>query len=115
MADITSPDPTIPIDEGEMPPAEYAAHVRTFNAFLSVAKWFVIHLFILMVALYFGAIADQPAVAGVLVLVSIGLLIYGFLRRPSVRADLRKGLAAGPGAPARKTVDHTVSEGDRTA
>jgi hypothetical protein len=115
MAAITSPDPTIPIEEGEMPSDEYAAHVRTFHAFLSVTRWFVIHLFIILVALYFGAIADRPAVAGALVLVSIGLLIYGFLRRPSIRADLRKGLAAGPGAPARKTIDRHVSEGDRTA
>ena len=76
MAAITSPD-----DEGHMPPAEYAAHVRTFNAFIAGAKWFVIHLFIVLVALYCAAIANRPVLGFALFVVSAGLLAYGFLKR----------------------------------
>ena len=114
MAQPTSPDPVIPIDDGS-PDMDYQAHVRTFNAFLSAGRWFVIHLFILLVALYFGAIANQPGTAIALILLSVALLIYGLLRRPSVRADVTKGLMAGPGATWREHTDERPGEGDTTA
>jgi hypothetical protein len=114
MAQPTSPDPAIPIDDGS-PDMDYQAHVRTFNAFLSTGRWFVTHLFILLIALYFGAIANQPGTAIALIGLSVALLIYGLLRRPSVRADVTKGLMAGPGATWRERTDDNVSEGDTTA
>lgn len=114
MARPSSPDPTIPIDDGS-PDTDYQAYVRTFNAFMSIGRWFVIHLFILLVGLYFAVIANQAGIGLALVLLSVGLLISGFLRRPSVRADLAKGLGAGPGTPHRQRMDRAVSEGDSTA
>jgi hypothetical protein len=93
---------------------DFEAHVRTFNAVLSAAKWFVIHVFILLVALYFFAIANQPVVGTVGILLSIALLVFGLLRRPSIRADVMKAAGAGPGAPFFKHVDHHVGLGDRT-
>jgi hypothetical protein len=114
MAQPTSPDPMIHIEDGS-PDMDYQAHIRTFNAFLSVGRWFVIHLFILLVALYFAVIAGQSTLGLALVLLSVGLLIYGLLRRPSIRADIEKGLEAGPGSAPSDQIDRAVSEGDRTA
>ena len=110
-----SPDPLVPIDEERLPEMDFPAHVRTFNSVLSVIKWFVIHVFILLIAVYFFAIANQPGVGTFLILCSLGLLLYGLLRRPSIRADIEKAIEAGPTAPAPRHVDHTPAERDRTA
>ena len=114
MANPTSPDPSIPIYDGS-PDMDYQAHVRTFNAFLSIGRWFVINLFILLIALYFAVIAGQSGLGLALLLLSIALLIYGLLRRPSIRADFEKGLKAGPGSALRDHTDQAVGEGDTTA
>jgi hypothetical protein len=104
----------IHIQDGS-PDMDYQAHVRTFNAFLSVGRWFVISLFVLLVALYFAVIAGQSGLGVALLLLSFVLLIYGVLRRPSIRADFEKGLHAGPGAALRDHEDRAVGEGDTTA
>lgn len=110
-----SPDPLVPVDEESLPEMDFPAHVRTFNAVLSVARWFLIHVFILLIALYFFAIANQPGVGTFLILCSVVLLVYGLLRRPSIRADIEKAVEAGPTAPAAGHVDRTPGQGDRTA
>jgi hypothetical protein len=109
-----SPDPLLP-EEESLPEMDYPAHVRTFNSVLSVIKWFVIHVFILLIALYFFAIANEPEVGTFLILCSVALLIYGLLRRPSIRADIEKAIESGPSAPTSRHIDHTPGEGDRTA
>ena len=112
-----SPDPAIPIDEvaESSPEMDFPAHIRTFNAVLSMARWFVIHLFILLVALYFFAIAGDPVTGALLICCSIALLVYGALRRPSIRADLAKAAGAAPAASEAQHVDPAPGEGDRTA
>lgn len=109
-----SPDPLVPIDEESSPEMDFPAHVRTFNSVLAAAKWFIIHLFIILIALYFFAIASQPVVGTFLILCSVALLIYGMLHRPSVRADIVKGVQAGPGGTEADVIDPVPSEGDRT-
>ena len=81
MATTTFPDPTDHVIDGQMSTADYASHEHTFHAVLSVVKWFVIHLFIVLIALYFGAIADQPVIAGVLLLFAVVLFGYALLHR----------------------------------
>ncbi|HEX4297255.1 MAG TPA: aa3-type cytochrome c oxidase subunit IV [Devosia sp.] len=109
-----SPDPLVPIEEESSPDMDFAAHVRTFNAVVSTAKWFVAHLLLLLIALYFLVIAGQ-AVTGIFFLCcALALLVFATLRRSSIRADLAKGLAAGPTAPARDAIDRTPGLGDRT-
>jgi hypothetical protein len=117
MVVARSPDPLMPIDEvaESSPDMDYQTHVRTFNAVISAAKWFIIHVFILLAALYFFAIANQPVVGTLGILCSIALLVFGLLRRPSIRADIKKAAAAMPGAPARAHIDPKPGEGDRTA
>lgn len=94
---------------------DYPAHVRTFNSVVSVAKWFMIHVAILLVALYFIGFGNAPAAGFLLVGFSIALLVYGLLRRPSIRADVAKAAAASPAADDAVHVDHSPGLGDRTA
>jgi len=112
-----SPDPLMPIDDAaeSSPDMDFQAHVRTFNAVISAAKWFIAHLSILLVSLYFFAIAGQPVVGTFGILCSILLLIFGLLRRPSIRADIEKAAGAAPGTPPSQHVDHSPGLGDRTA
>lgn len=109
-----SPDPLVSTDEGVMPASDYAAHVRTFNAVIAGAKWFVLHVLILLVALYSFAIANKPFAGVLMLLCSIALLVYGMLQRGSVRSDLAQGLAAGPRAPESRLREHDTGE-DQTA
>jgi aa3 type cytochrome c oxidase subunit IV len=113
---IHTPDPMLAEEIAESSPnVDYPAHVRTFNAVMSTAKWFLVHVFILLVALYFLAIAHDPVTAVVLFLCSIALLIYGLLQRPSIRADVAKGLQATPAASERRHVDPQPGMADHTA
>ncbi len=102
-----SPDPAIPVDDyaESMPDMDFASHVRTFNRVLATAKWFIIHLAIIIVALYFAVIQGSPVVGGVLILCSIALLVFGALRRSPIRDDMAEGLAAGPTASAQAVRD----------
>lgn len=115
MATIVSPQDDDIVEEPRSSSMDYAAHERMFNAFISVGKWFVVHLAILLVALYFAVIAAQPGIALFLLLCSVALLVYGVLHRPSVRADVAKGLSAAPAAAHRRTVDRSPGKGDATA
>jgi hypothetical protein len=115
MDQTVSPDPMLESEiEESSPVMDYASHVRTFNAVMRAAKWFAIHVGILLVALYFFAIAGQPTVGVFLILVSIALLIWGMLHRSSVRDDLAKGLAAHPAARHGDMIDHDLAARDRT-
>ena len=71
---------------------DYLSHVRTYNRVLGMAKWFVLHMAIILPALYFFVIAGNPGMGAALIVLSIGILIYGFLRRTSIRRDLAEGL-----------------------
>lgn len=115
METTSSPDPMLESEiEESLPVMDYASHVRTFNAVMAAAKWMAIHLAILLVALYFFAIGNQPVLGVLLILISIGLLVGGMLNRSSVRSDLAKGLAAHPAARHGEVIDHDIGEGDRT-
>src|SRR4051794_29956675 len=105
MTDATSPDPLVPIDDESLPEMDIQAHVRMFNRVVKTAEWFVAHVLILLVALYFLAIGGQPGVGFFLIFCSISLLIFGTLRRSSIRDDVAVGLQAGPTAPDYKTQD----------
>jgi len=115
MTELQSPDPLMPIEELAESSADmdFEAHIRTFNAVLSVAKWFVFHVAIILVSLYFFVIANQPIVGTIGIAFAILLLIYGGSHRPSVRADVTKALGDGPAA--RQHRDPSLGLSDRTA
>ena len=109
---IPSPDPAIPArDIADVPAMDYPAHVRTFNAFIGGVKWFAIHLLILLVALYFLAIANQPNVGLFLVLCAIGLLAFVVLRPTVAGHGIVENIRDGAG----DEDDETLPSEHRTA
>lgn len=88
----------VPPDDIEtIPPAmDYAAHERQYNRFLHLTKWFVIHLVLLLPALYFFIVAGE-AVAGVLFLALAAVALgYGVISTPAVARDLGRALEDRP-------------------
>jgi hypothetical protein len=92
-----SPDPLTPIAEESSPGMDLPAHVRTFNAVMGLAKWFVAHLALILVALYFFAIAGNSLAGTFFLLCAVALFIFGVLRRATVRRDISDAMDSGPG------------------
>jgi hypothetical protein len=74
--------------EPSPPQMDYPAHVATYNSFLSLIKWFSIHMCLIVPALYFFIIAGMPGVGFALLGSAIALLIWGLLRTPKVNRDV---------------------------
>lgn len=90
-----SPDPLVPPQVPEGPKFDFEAHVRTYNGFLNLLKWFCIHMAILLVGLYFVIIAGDPFVGTFLILLAVAALVYGLVRNPKVRRDVEAAAAGG--------------------
>lgn len=75
-------DPLIqePADDGlyreEM---DYPAHIRTWNRFIHMLKWFIIHLVCVAVALYFFLVASLHFVGVFMLICAAVALGYGFV------------------------------------
>lgn len=54
----------------EESPMDYAQHEATYSGFVTVTKYMLLGIAILVVGLYFAIIADQPVLGLVLVLAS---------------------------------------------
>lgn len=83
--------------EPAVPPAmDYASHERTFRRFLHLLKWFVVHLALLIPALYFFIIAGQGVVGTVFLILAVVALGYGVISVPEAARDLGETVKAGP-------------------
>ena len=93
-----SADPAIRTPAPQPSPVEMdmPAHIATYNMFLNILKWFIVHLAILMTGLYFVIIANNPTFGMILVLVAIGAFFYGVLRNPKSNQDVSAAIAGGP-------------------
>jgi len=67
---------------------DYPAHVKTYNQFLRLVKWFCIHMCFLVPALYFFIVQGNALAGIVLLLAGIAVLIYGLSSHPKVARDL---------------------------
>ncbi|GLQ11830.1 hypothetical protein GCM10007913_37620 [Devosia yakushimensis] len=54
----------------EESPMDYAQHEATYSGFVTVTKYTILGIAIMMVGLYFAIIADQPVLGLVLILAS---------------------------------------------
>lgn len=54
----------------EESPMDYAEHEATYSGFVTVTKYVILSIAILMVGLYFAIIADQPVLGMTLILAS---------------------------------------------
>ena len=93
-----SPDPAL----SPPPPAsgmDYESHVQTYNRFVHLVKWFMIHMAFVVVALYFFIIEHNGIAGAVVLLAGIAVLLFGLFRNPNVRRDVKGTLAGGPVSP----------------
>lgn len=67
MASKHEPLPAL-IKESAM---DYAAHQRTYDSFVSLVKYGILSMAILMVGLYFAIIGAQPVLGVVLIVLSV--------------------------------------------
>ena len=71
-------------------------HRATYERFLHLVKWFVIHMAVLLPALYFFIVAGQPAVGATLVALAVGLLAYGIITTRAITRDLGAAFSDEP-------------------
>ena len=88
MAGLPSPDPFVTSRDTTSVAMDMADHLRTYNGFLSLTKWFIIHIAVVLLALYCLLIAHNTGLGIFFFFISAALLIYGITRRPAVRQDL---------------------------
>jgi hypothetical protein len=58
---------------------DYPAHIRTWNRFLHMGKWFIIHMIFIGISLYFFLVASQHLVGIVFLAIAVVLLGYGIV------------------------------------
>lgn len=78
-------------DVRTVPPAmDYASHRRQYRRFLHLTKWFVIHALIMLPALYFFLVGNQPLVGGILLAAAIAALGYGIVSTAGIKKDVEE-------------------------
>lgn len=86
---LSNANPLIESTPGEaVTQMDYPAHVKTYNQFLRLVKWFCIHMCFLVPALYFFIVQGNALAGIVLLLAGIAVLIYGLMSNPKVERDL---------------------------
>jgi hypothetical protein len=87
-----SPDPLLeppPLPPGQM---DYQEHIKTYDRFLRLLKWFVLHMAVLLVALYFFIIDDNMGAGIALLLVSAAMLVYSVFTTANMRRDAESAI-----------------------
>jgi hypothetical protein len=92
----TSPDPLIEAPPAAVPSMDYASHIGTYNRFLNLLKWFIVHMFFLAPALYFMIVAGNSIAGSILLLLAVVVLVYGLMRNPNVREDIDQAMSVPP-------------------
>ncbi|MCD7058651.1 aa3-type cytochrome c oxidase subunit IV [Pelagibacterium xiamenense] len=57
----------------------YAEHERTYRGFLALSKWFVIHVALILIGLYFVTIQGMLYLGGMFWLLALALMGYGLV------------------------------------
>ena len=78
---------------------DYAAHYLTYDRFLHLTKWVIIHFAILVVGLYLCIIAGQTTFGLILIALALVVLGFGISRMPKVKRDIEDAMAGRPEAP----------------
>jgi hypothetical protein len=89
--ELTSADPLIDTPT-PAPTMDYPAHILTYNRFLHLSKWFIIHFVILLPGLYFIVIGGAPMFGTVLLLGALVALGYGIFTTTKVRRNLEAAM-----------------------
>lgn len=78
---------------------DYRSHQRQYGRFLHLIKWFVIHMALLLPALYFFLIGGQAVTGTAFLVLALVALGYGIISTPGVGRDLEAAIesAGHPG------------------
>jgi hypothetical protein len=58
---------------------DYPSHIRTWNRFIHMGKWFILHLIFIGISLYFFLVASQHLAGIVFLAIAVFLLGYGIV------------------------------------
>src|SRR3954467_10503962 len=90
--ELDNADPIVDSPTPQVASMRFREHVNTYNGFLHLLKWFVLHICVLVVALYFFIIQANAGAGGVLLALSIGALVYGIISVPEGEQVAAAGL-----------------------
>lgn len=81
----------------DIPPAmDYVGHERTYRRFLHILRWFVIHMLLLLPALYFLVVGGQPLVGTMFLFLAAMALGWGVISTPEAARDLKQAFGLEP-------------------
>ena len=83
-----------------LPPAmDYASHERQYRRFLHLLKWFVVHVALLLGAVYSYLVASQPVAGTLFLVLGLAALGYGIVTTSGIRQDIEAAVesAGHPG------------------
>lgn len=83
---VANADPLVDSPTPSRGGMDFPHHVNTYNRFLHLTKWFVIHMAILVIALYFLIIQTNGVAGSLFLVLAVGALVYGILSLPEGRA-----------------------------
>jgi hypothetical protein len=58
---------------------DYPAHIRTWNRFVHLGKWVIVHMIFIGISLYFFLVASQHLVGIVFLAIAVFVLGYGIV------------------------------------
>lgn len=82
-AKLVSIDPAIEEPTQAQLNADFSEHTGTYNGFVHLAMWFLIHIGLLLVGLYVMTLGGSASGGAVLIVVAVGALIYGIVSTPA--------------------------------
>jgi len=62
-----------------MSEAEFQSHLRMFRRFRHLAFWSALHVFIILLGLYFAAVLDQLILGILVILAGLAVMGYGLI------------------------------------
>lgn len=83
QAKLVSIDPAIEEPTPIQRSADLAEHRGTYNGFIHLAMWFLIHIGLLLAGLYTMTLGDSAAGGALLISVAVAALIYGIVSTPA--------------------------------
>ncbi|WP_332715908.1 aa3-type cytochrome c oxidase subunit IV [Pelagibacterium mangrovi] len=84
-AQLVSVDPAIAEPTPTQLDAEYAEHTRTYNGFVHLAKWFLIHMALLLGGIYVATLGGSVVGGVAIIVIAFAALIYGIISTASTR------------------------------
>lgn len=83
QAKLVSIDPTIEEPTPAQRSADFSEHTGTYNGFVHLAMWFLIHIGLLLIGLYAMTLGGSASGGAVLIVAAIAALIYGIVSTPA--------------------------------